>query len=52
MGTITDMKDAALDTYNTDPSEWSTGQKVGVAIGALVAFMMLVCLVKCCCCKK
>lgn len=47
-----DMKDIAIETYQTDPSEWTTGQKVGVAIGALVAFMLLVCLVKCCCCKK
>ena len=36
----------------TDPSSLSTGQIVGIAVGVFVAFCMLICLIKCCCCRK
>lgn len=52
MDKLTDAKDAILKTATSDPGTWTTGQKVGVAIGVFVGFMILVCLIKCCCCKK
>jgi len=42
----------AFKTATTDPSSLSTGQIVGIAVGLFVAFCVLICLVKCCCCRK
>ena len=55
MDKLSDMGDAVKDTLKkatTDPSSLSTGEMVGLAIGCFVIFMILVCLIKCCCKKK
>jgi hypothetical protein len=55
MDKLSDMGDAVKDTFKkatTDPSSLSTGEMVGLAIGCFVIFMILVCLIKCCCKKK
>lgn len=36
----------------TDPSPLSIGQIVGIAVGGVIAFCMLIRLIKCCCCQK
>ena len=52
LGTAADNVKDTFKTAMTDPSSLSTGQIIGIAIGSLVALCLLICLVKCCCCRK
>ena len=44
--------DSLMDTYSTHPSEWSTTQMAGVAVGVIIGLLILCCLVYCCCCRR
>lgn len=52
LGTAADNVKDTFKTAMTDPSSLSTGQIVGIAIGSLVTLCLLICLIKCCCCRK
>merc|ERR1719409_1594665 len=56
---LSNAKDTIQSTYEelstideTPPEEWSTAQKWGVAIGAIAAFMIVSCVVRCLFCMK
>ena len=44
--------DSLMDMYSTHPSEWSTAQMAGVAVGVIIGLLILCCLVYCCCCRR
>ncbi|KAL9183541.1 hypothetical protein ACHAXT_004397 [Thalassiosira profunda] len=48
--TISEGAEAVNDTLSTSPTEWSTGQIVGVAVGAAAALFLF--LGVCYCCRK
>ena len=48
---IQDAKDNVVDTLTSNPSTWSEGQKIGVAIGVAVA-LLLILVIWCKCCRK